>query len=252
MTSDQVGNYGQVIVQQPGRNNPSVYTRSLPPIATGKYEHAYYETQLNIIRNPLKYKATSETVFDAVPSVVNDKLGFLECFCGYQPRNTNCRPGLEYLIPLDKVFIDQRTEPFEVATGIQGSNRYTITNGHGQPIYVIREESGWLGRVCIGSSRSFKMSIYDQQGREALLIKRPVSFIGDRMDVYNGRTLLGSIEKIIFTCSPEFSVRDETGVEKLRIIGPVLLCGCGEYEFPVHANDGTMIGMIKKQWSGLS
>ncbi|KAK0171755.1 hypothetical protein PV328_005163 [Microctonus aethiopoides] len=206
MTSDQVGNYGQVIVQQPGRNNPSVYTRSLPPIATG----------------------------------------------GYQPRNTNCRPGLEYLIPLDKVFIDQRTEPFEVATGIQCSNRYTITNGHGQPIYVIREESGWLGRVCIGSSRSFKMSIYDQQGREALLIKRPVSFIGDRMDVYNGRTLLGSIEKIIFTCSPEFSVRDETGVEKLRIIGPVLLCGCGEYEFPVHANDGTMIGMIKKQWSGLS
>lgn len=55
---------------------------------------------------------------------------------------------------------------------------------HGQPIYVIREESGWLGRVCIGSSRSFKMSIYDRQGREALLIKRPLSFIGDVSFIY--------------------------------------------------------------------
>lgn len=54
------------------------------------------------------------------------------------------------------------------------------------------------------------------------------------MEVYNGRTLLGSIEKIIFTCAPKFIVRDEIGVEKLRISGPLLLCGCGEYEFSVN------------------
>lgn len=50
MTSDQVGNYGHVIVQQPGINNPPVYTPPLPPIARGKYEHTYYETPL--VYNP--------------------------------------------------------------------------------------------------------------------------------------------------------------------------------------------------------
>ncbi|KAL1437204.1 hypothetical protein MTO96_049186 [Rhipicephalus appendiculatus] len=58
------------------------------------------------------------------------------------PSPARCAPGLEFLIPLDQVIIQQQVELAEAILGIETSNRYVAKNATGQFLYNLKEDSG--------------------------------------------------------------------------------------------------------------
>lgn len=87
--------------------------------------------------------------------------------------NINCPPGLEYLMGVDQMIVDQRVELLEAFTNIECVNKYRITNCLNQQVYVATEESEFCERYCCKNKRGFVMHIWDNFGREVMRVVRP-------------------------------------------------------------------------------
>ncbi|XP_076758732.1 phospholipid scramblase 2 isoform X2 [Xylocopa sonorina] len=178
---------------------------------------------------------------------------------GWSPSSTTCPPGLEYLMALSNLFIQQKVELFEAFTGWETKNKYVALNIRGETVFYIAEESGCCARFCMGSSRSCKFYVYDINQREVLRMVRPYRFNScccpcylQELEVYSGNTLLGSVTQNWTLWKPTFSVRDASGETVLIIKGPCFRF-CIETLFKVKSADGVhRVGEIKKEWSGIS
>ncbi|XP_069753504.1 phospholipid scramblase 1-like isoform X2 [Narcine bancroftii] len=85
-----------------------------------------------------------------------------------------CPPGLEYLLQMDKILINQKMELVEITLGFETNNRYEITNKIGQQMYYAFEKSNLCCRLFCGLRRSFKIYIVDNFGTEVMCLKRPL------------------------------------------------------------------------------
>merc|ERR1711881_624558 len=90
----------------------------------------------------------------------------------------NCPPGLEYLVQLDQLLVNQQVDLGEVMTGIEMKNRYEITNSAGQRCYFANEESECCERMCCGPNRGFIFHITDNSGKEVMRITRIFELCG--------------------------------------------------------------------------
>lgn len=178
---------------------------------------------------------------------------------GWSPSNTTCPPGLEYLIVLDSLFMQQKVELFEAFTGWESKNKYVALNIRGETVFYIAEESGCCARMCLGSSRSCEFHVFDVNRREVLRMVRPYRCSScccpcclQELEVYSGNTLLGSVSQNWTLWRPSFSVRDASGETVLIIKGPWFRF-CIETLFKIKSADGVhRVGEIKKEWSGIS
>ncbi|KAK2587871.1 hypothetical protein KPH14_003968 [Odynerus spinipes] len=178
---------------------------------------------------------------------------------GWSAPNTICPPGLEYLMALDHLFVRQEVELLEAFTGWETTNKYSVMNIRGQPVYYVAEQSGCCSRMCCGSYRSCDFKVIDGVGREILNMSRPLRCDSclfpcclQELEVYSGGVLLGSVVQDWSLCRPWFSIRNASGDTVLTIKGP-LLRFCVEVNFKVKSADGQhRVGMIAKQWSGLT
>jgi hypothetical protein len=87
-------------------------------------------------------------------------------------RDPNIPAGLEYLAQLNQILIKQKVELLEAFTGWETSNKYTVLNVVGQPIFLAKEDSGCCTRQCCGPLRPFDMNIVDNLGNEVIHLTR--------------------------------------------------------------------------------
>lgn len=172
----------------------------------------------------------------------------------------NCPPGLEFLTSIDSLFVKQKVELLEAFTGFETNNKFTIKNSQGQKVYWAIEENDCCTRNCCGPARPFDMKILDAYKNQVIHLNRPLACSSclfpcclQSMEVSSPPgTLVGTIEQNWSILTPDFSIKNHSGETVLKIEGPLCTYSlCGQVEFKILTLDGTQVGTISKQWSGL-
>ena len=166
-----------------------------------------------------------------------------------------CPPGLENLTKIDKLGVKQSVELVEIFAGKETANRYQIQNSMGQDMYQAEEKTDCFQLQCRGAKRKFEMAIKDKNGREVLHVNRLSSCCSRcLMTVKSPITgeVLGSIRKKCSFLKPKFEICDGNGQVVLNLQGPVCVFSCfSDIDFEITALNGTEVGKITKQWSGI-
>ncbi|KAG1670556.1 Phospholipid scramblase 2 [Nymphon striatum] len=172
----------------------------------------------------------------------------------------NCPPGLEYLIQVDQLLVQQKVELVEALTGFETANKYTIKNSLGQKVFYAVEDTDWCTRNCCGPARPFDMKILDNIGKEVIHLYRPYRCSScwfpcclQKLEVQSPvGEIIGFVEQDWSLCFPRFSIQNAEGETILKIKGPFCTWAiCGDIEFEIVSIDGeTQVGKISKQWSG--
>ncbi|XP_049297256.1 phospholipid scramblase 1-like isoform X5 [Anopheles funestus] len=172
----------------------------------------------------------------------------------------NCPPGLEYLTAIDQLLVHQKVELLEAFTGFETANKYTVKNTLGQKVYWAMEDTGCCNRMCCGAARAFDMKVLDTFQNEVLHFNRPLRCSScwfpcclQTMEVTAPPgNVIGYVEQDWSILTPQFSIKDQNGDTVLKISGPFCTFSiCGDVEFEVLSTNGTQVGKISKQWSGL-
>ncbi|XP_015587207.1 phospholipid scramblase 1 [Cephus cinctus] len=178
---------------------------------------------------------------------------------GWPMPNLVCPAGLEYLMALDTIFVEQQIDRLEALTGWEKLNKYMVKDARGQVIYRVKEESSACSRCCFGNMRPFDMKIVDSSMREVIRLSRPYRFDSclcpcflQEMDVFTGDTKLGSVVQNWSPFYPSYSINDLSENTILTIEGPMcIFCPCYDVNFKVLSSDGKhQVGRISKKWSG--
>ena len=175
-----------------------------------------------------------------------------------------CPPGLEYLTQVDQLLVHQKIELLEVLTGWEQANKYAVKNTLGQQVYFASEVSTCAQRQCCGPHREFKMSIVDNNGTEVMALQRPLRCDAcccsedwrPFMEVQAPPgTTIGYVKADGCGClHPTFLVMSTDFSPIFRIHTPICGRGCCQCEpkYPVKTMDDIEVGLIQKQWSGLT
>ena len=170
-------------------------------------------------------------------------------------------PGLERLAPLDRLLVQQQLEMFEVFTGWETNNRYTVrTAEDAEPLFrAVERTSCWL-RWCCGRLRPFRLRVLDAQQRDVLQLSRPLRCQGcccaccqQRLEVYADGQLVGEVREQSSCLRPRLTVHRPAGEHVLTVSGPLCPSACcGDVQFAIQSADGTQqVGSITKRWGGL-
>lgn len=169
-----------------------------------------------------------------------------------------CPPGLENLIPLDYLLVQQQMEVLELFSNFETQNKYYVKNRWGQILFFAQEQSSCCARNCFQMCRPFQMDITDITQRVVIHLDQPTAIYCKRITVEAPRgQLLGSVQQNCSLSKPSLNVMDPAGQTVFLIQGPAgyVLCGCCKRNVPfkVLALDGvTEIGSICKVWSGFA
>ena len=171
-----------------------------------------------------------------------------------------CSPGLQFLVPLDKLFVAQTVEVLEALTDYEAANRYEVFSIFGHRLYLTMEQSGACARQCCGPSRGFDMILLDSLNQEVIQIKR--SFVccncccgcccGQKLQVFSPPgNLIGTVQEVCGYPGLRLALLDGEGKPQLMIQGPVCVCGVGDQFDLLGADGATQVGRVGKQWTGL-
>lgn len=80
--------------------------------------------------------------------------------------------GLDFLIGVSSLLIQQTVELTDLTSNIESENRYIIRVPNGEALYIASEMSSSTQRCLCGSGRAFTMHIHDNTRQEALVLQR--------------------------------------------------------------------------------
>lgn len=172
------------------------------------------------------------------------------------PPVQGCPPGLENLIPLDYLLVQQQMEVLELVSDYETENKYFVKNRWGQILFFAQEQSSCCARNCFQMCRPFQMDITDISQRLVIHLDQPSAMYCKRINIQAppGQPV-GSVQQNCSLSKPSLDVLDPAGQTVFLIQGPAgfVLCGCCKKNVPfqVLAADGvTEVGSICKVWSG--
>ncbi|XP_059482001.1 phospholipid scramblase 1-like isoform X2 [Neocloeon triangulifer] len=167
--------------------------------------------------------------------------------------------GLDFLLPVDYVFIQQTIELVDLLSSVESENRYLVKSRSGETIFVAAEQSSQSQRQCCGSSRAFSMRLFDMNRQESLSFQRSLGASMcccpcclQQLDVYApGGRIIGRVQQEWTLMIPEFFIQDSSGKVVYRLQGPNV-CGCfmfSDADFKIMTKDGyTQVGTISHGW----
>lgn len=173
----------------------------------------------------------------------------------------NCPPGLEYLNSIDQLLVHQKVELLEAMTGFETNNKFTIKNSLGQKVYWAAEDNDCLTRNCLGQARPFELKVMDAYQNHIITFEREFACQSccfpcclQKMNVSTPQNgILGKIVQEWSFITPMFTLRNAADEIILKIEGPCCQCKCcADVEFKITTIDDQQVGMISKQWTGLT
>lgn len=172
----------------------------------------------------------------------------------------NCPPGLEYLMTIDQLLVQQKVELIEVITGFETNNKYNVKNTLGQKMFWAAETNDCCTRNCCGPLRRFNMNVYDIYQNEVIHLRRPAACDScwfpcclQSIDVSAPPgNFIGRVQQNWSVLYPSFSIKNANNETVLIIKGPFCTYSiCGDVDFKIFTPNDEEIGRISKQWSGL-
>ena len=144
------------------------------------------------------------------------------------PVDTTEHPNLQFLEELKGLYIRQEFERHELITGFETENRYRLFSDEGKELLIAKENSGLLSRINLGKYRSMEINVENIAGEQVLRFDRDVPMFScllpccflQTLEVFSGRSFIGSVEKMSNWRKFSFKIRDEKGVAILAIKGP--------------------------------
>lgn len=175
-------------------------------------------------------------------------------------RPPGCPPGLEYLVQLDQLQVQQQVDVLEVLSGWETENNYLVKNSSGQQVFVAKEVSNVFGRQVHGPSRPFTINVYDNMGQLIVKVVRPLRCTLccfpcclQELEVQSPPgNAIGYLKQNWHPFLPKFTVLNERKEPQLKIKGPLCNCSCmSDIVFQVMSLDeASKVGQISKQWGG--
>ncbi|XP_053614647.1 uncharacterized protein LOC128677665 [Plodia interpunctella] len=80
--------------------------------------------------------------------------------------------GLDFLIGVTSLLIQQTVEIDDLISKVESENRYIVRVPHGEALYIATESSSQTQRCLCGSGRAFLMHLHDSTRQEAIVLKR--------------------------------------------------------------------------------
>jgi uncharacterized protein YxjI len=147
--------------------------------------------------------------------------------------------------------VRQKKEWGEILTGIETRNKYQVVGEDDQPLFFVGEVEGgltqFLARMFLKAQRPFTMALKTPEGATLLMLKRPWRWWFAHLDVEDGSgNHLGSIQQRFAFFERLYEVHGPTGELLATLRGPFFK----PWTFLVEQN-GSEVGKIQKQWSGL-
>lgn len=150
-----------------------------------------------------------------------------------------------------QLVVRQAREMAEVLLGFETRNRYAICAPEGDVVgYCVEEGSGvgaMIARNLLGTARPATFHVYDPEKREIGRGVKPFRLWFHRIDVYEGTTLVGSVERRIGLLRRVFRVEDANGNTLATIQSKFM----SNRSFVVDEG-GQEVGGIAKKWGGFS
>ncbi|XP_020282786.1 phospholipid scramblase family member 5-like [Pseudomyrmex gracilis] len=179
---------------------------------------------------------------------------------GLLPPSTTYPSGLQCLMNLDYLFLNQNLGSLQSFAGWDVDNKYvSVMTAKNETIFYVAEESGVCGRVFLDNYRSCEFIIFDRDHHEVLRMIRPFRFHNcccpcylQVLEIYSGNTLLGSVTQEWSLWRPKFFIRDASGTPVMKLLGPIIYFWAG-VTFKVKSMDSKhRIGRIQKTLGGIS
>lgn len=99
--------------------------------------------------------------------------------------NMNIAESLQYMLSQDAIIVQQATELVNVIIGVDTSNKYDVFSPEGHKLGSVAEVSGGAGgfilRQILNNARSCNLQIFDPQGQQIGLFRKPLRFIFTEM-----------------------------------------------------------------------
>ena len=159
--------------------------------------------------------------------------------------------NLVRLAEAPELVVHQVKERWEILTGLECKNQYTVLDRFGSQLFLAAEQgdgiAALLTRWFLKSARPFTMHILTPEAAPVFVLKRPFRLFFHKLEVFDAdERLLGSIEMRFSFVRRIYTVTDHTTGEVDQIVGPLFK------PWTFHINrQGKEAGVITKKWSGL-
>jgi uncharacterized protein YxjI len=142
---------------------------------------------------------------------------------------------------------------FEVVTGYETGNKYTIVGPNNELLYSCAEKSSVLSKMYLGANRNMDLLIADATGAIVMKINRPFKLWHKNVTVTDGiGHPLGSVLKKFAVAKAIFYVSNAAGQQIYTIQGGPLISVGGSRKLSILNSQGVEVGYVQKEWGGLA
>ncbi|XP_030022135.1 phospholipid scramblase 2 isoform X2 [Manduca sexta] len=139
--------------------------------------------------------------------------------------------GLDFLIGVTSLLIQQTVELNDLTTRIESENRYIVRVPNGEALYIASEMSSSTQRCVCGSGRAFVMHLHDNTRQEAMVLKRRLAGasclfpcrLQEMKVVTPPGDYIGRVQQRWTWMVPLYLVRDANDMVLFVIEGPAVL-----------------------------
>ena len=185
--------------------------------------------------------------------VIFDKVAWLDLTRRRaRPRETgHDEHNLRRLTDAPELVVHQVKEKWEILTGLECKNQYSVLDRFGSQLYLAAEQGDGLAalltRWFLKAARPFTMHILTPEGAPVFVLKKAFRFFFHKLEIFDANEkLLGSIEMRFSFVRRHYTVTDHTTGEVDHIVGPLFK----PWTFHI-SRLGEEAGVITKKWSGL-
>ncbi|XP_040564512.1 phospholipid scramblase 2 [Lepeophtheirus salmonis] len=154
--------------------------------------------------------------------------------------------------------ISQKIDWIEVISPLEISNSYSFRTESNEELFIGTERSEFMGRNCCEELRALSLNVYDTEGNEVLVMKRPFNCNRccfpcclQRMDVFDPSGIfIGSVNQVWTLMTPKFKILDRNHTLIYEIIGPCLFSRYfRNVDFGIFLPNGySEVGKLSKQF----
>lgn len=151
------------------------------------------------------------------------------------------------------VRVIQKVEKFEVITGYETGNKYSIIGPNNELLFSCAEKSSFLAKMALKARRNMDILIADPSGAIVMTINRPLKLWHKNVTVCDstGKSL-GSVLKKFSVSHAIFHVFNASEQQIFTIQGGMLIKVGGSRKLSILNSQGVEVGHVQKEWGGVA